>query len=105
MCVLESLFGCGTRDLRVRKGPGGSEEVMRKGSGREEEVGRVQRSGEMEWAGRTLRQGPWEGRGVLVRTDRKAGSGLALWGDGARRGPAWKSSVDTARGERVVLGV
>lgn len=79
MCVLESSFDCGTRDLRGRRGPGGSEEVTSKGSGREEKVGGVQRSGEMEWAGRELRQGPWEGRGVLVTTDRKAGSGLVLW--------------------------
>lgn len=54
MCVLESSFGCGTRDLRGGRGPGGSEEVMSKGSGREEEAGGVQRSGEMEWARREL---------------------------------------------------
>lgn len=54
MCVLESSFGCGTRDLRGGRGPGGNEEVMSKGSVREEEAGGVQRSGEMEWAGREL---------------------------------------------------
>ena len=40
MCVLESSFDCRTRDLGGRRGPGGSEEVMSKGSGREEKVGR-----------------------------------------------------------------
>lgn len=33
MCVLESSFDCGTRDLRGRRGPGGSEEVMVRGLG------------------------------------------------------------------------